>query len=489
MRAGWRPDLWILAPGVGAQGGDLAAALAGRAARRWPGPAAAGLARHLPRRRPALRLPLTLRDADQCRAQRTQVAARSREPQLASLAAGVSSPPWPTACWRPAACASAQFTLKSGLVSPIYLDLRQPGQLPARCWRRSPRPTCPLLRGAGIRPPGRPALRRPAHRHRHQPAGRLADDLPAQGGQGLRHAAEIEGDFQPGETVVVIDDLATTGGSKFEAIEKLTAAGLQVQDVVVLIDRQSGRSEALAQAGYRLHAVFTLTPAAGLLGADRRRSPASRSPPCARFLEAVASRVSLYSCSAPAALPPGPRAGPPPHPASAAPGRRTAAGARAACGAGSPRPAASPVQAFGLRFSNPVGLAAGYDKDGLGWRGLACLGFGHIEIGTVTPLPQPGNPHAARLSPAGGPGRDQPHGLPGPGRGLRRRASSHGQKRPPGLMLGVNLGKNKDTPNEEAAAGLPALMRRSLRRWPITWRSTSARPTPPGCATCRAKPP
>ncbi|HEX9090541.1 MAG TPA: hypothetical protein VF831_03585, partial [Anaerolineales bacterium] len=44
-----------------------------------------------------------------------------------------------------------------------------------------------------------------------------------------------------------------------------------------------------------------------------------------------------------------------------------------------------PVQAFGLTFANPIGLAAGYDKDGLGWRGLACLGFGHIEIGTVTP--------------------------------------------------------------------------------------------------------
>ena len=51
-----------------------------------------------------------------------------------------------------------------------------------------------------------------------------------------------------------------------------------------------------------------------------------------------------------------------------------------------------PVQAFGLNFSNPIGLAAGYDKDGLGWRGLACLGFGHIEVGTVTPKPQPGNP-------------------------------------------------------------------------------------------------
>jgi uridine monophosphate synthetase len=57
----------------------------------------------------------------------------------------------------------------------------------------------------------------------------------------------------------VIDDLATTGGSKFEAIEKLETAGLTVTDVVVLIDRQSGASKALAEAGYRLHAVYPLT--------------------------------------------------------------------------------------------------------------------------------------------------------------------------------------------------------------------------------------
>ena len=50
------------------------------------------------------------------------------------------------------------------------------------------------------------------------------------------------------------------------------------------------------------------------------------------------------------------------------------------------------VKAFGLTFPNPLGMAAGYDKDGLGWRGLAGLGFGHIEVGTVTPKAQPGNP-------------------------------------------------------------------------------------------------
>ncbi len=71
--------------------------------------------------------------------------------------------------------------------------------------------------------------------------------------------AEVEGIYQSGERVVVIDDLTTTGSSKFEVIEKLTSAGLQVADVVVLIDRQSGAAETLAEAGYHLHAIFTLT--------------------------------------------------------------------------------------------------------------------------------------------------------------------------------------------------------------------------------------
>jgi uridine monophosphate synthetase len=71
--------------------------------------------------------------------------------------------------------------------------------------------------------------------------------------------AEIEGEYHPGETVAVIDDLATTGGSKFEAIEKLTDAGLKVKDVVVLVDRQSGARASLADAGYKLHSVLTIT--------------------------------------------------------------------------------------------------------------------------------------------------------------------------------------------------------------------------------------
>ena len=55
-------------------------------------------------------------------------------------------------------------------------------------------------------------------------------------------------------------------------------------------------------------------------------------------------------------------------------------------------PKTPPVEVLGLNFPNRVGLAAGYDKDAIGLRGLSHLGFGHIEIGTVTPRPQPGNP-------------------------------------------------------------------------------------------------
>jgi dihydroorotate dehydrogenase len=116
-----------------------------------------------------------------------------------------------------------------------------------------------------------------------------------------------------------------------------------------------------------------------------------------------------------------------------------------------------PVQTFGLSFANPVGLAAGYDKDGLGWRGLACLGFGHIEIGTVTLRPQPGNP------------RPRLYRLPDeqalinrmgfPGRGAEFVRCRLEGPRPPGLVLGVNLGKNKDTPLEDASEDYLALLR------------------------------
>ena len=108
----------------------------------------------------------------------------------------------------------------------------------------------------------------------------------------------------------------------------------------------------------------------------------------------------------------------------------------------------SPVSAFGLNFSNPIGLAAGYDKDGQGWRGLACLGFGHIEVGTVTPKPQAGNPKPRVFRLIQDRALINRMGFPGMGEEFVKKEIS--RKRPNNFILGVNIGKNKDTPLEYA---------------------------------------
>ena len=108
-----------------------------------------------------------------------------------------------------------------------------------------------------------------------------------------------------------------------------------------------------------------------------------------------------------------------------------------------------PVKAFGINFINPIGLAAGYDKDGLGWRGLACLGFGHIEIGTVTLKPQPGNPRPRLFRIPEEQSLINRLGFPGKGSEFVLQQIS--RPRPQNLVLGVNIGKNKDTPLEYAA--------------------------------------
>ncbi len=116
-----------------------------------------------------------------------------------------------------------------------------------------------------------------------------------------------------------------------------------------------------------------------------------------------------------------------------------------------------PLQVFGLTFNNPVGLAAGYDKDGLAWRGLACLGFGHIEIGTVTPRQQPGNPKPRLFRLVDERALINRMGFPGNGASFV--AAQLQGRSPPGLVLGVNLGKNKDTPLDLAVQDYLDLLR------------------------------
>jgi dihydroorotate dehydrogenase len=121
------------------------------------------------------------------------------------------------------------------------------------------------------------------------------------------------------------------------------------------------------------------------------------------------------------------------------------------------------IEAFGLRFKNPVGLAAGYDKNGVAVSGLSALGFGHLEIGTITRLPQLGNP------------RPRIHRLPSsqalvnsmgfPNAGLEalpdRLSAALGPSGPDRLptQIGVNLGKGRDTPLDLAVDDYSALLR------------------------------
>ena len=76
-----------------------------------------------------------------------------------------------------------------------------------------------------------------------------------------------------------------------------------------------------------------------------------------------------------------------------------------------PRDPVLRVRALGLEFPGPLGLAAGFDKDARGTAGLGALGFGFVEVGTVTAQPQPGNPRPRMFRLPGGPGAGQPDGV------------------------------------------------------------------------------
>jgi uridine monophosphate synthetase len=250
------PDLWILVPGVGAQGGDLIEVLdAGLRADRLgvlvtvsrsiagagdPAAAAADLRQAINR----------LRD----RRQRGIAASPEWE---SAPGAGKADSQIAAALLESGCVRFGDFTLKSGRQSPIYVDMRRLASHP-RALRDVASALMPLLRTLEFE-------RLAAIPYAALPIGTalaLSGDwpliYPRREVKSHGTGSLVEGTFQPGDTAVVVDDLITTGESKLEVIEKLESVGLTVRDIVVLIDREQGASEVMAAAGYRLHAVTTL---------------------------------------------------------------------------------------------------------------------------------------------------------------------------------------------------------------------------------------
>ncbi len=259
------PDLWILAPGVGPQGADPKAALE---AGLW----ADGLGMLLPVSRSLAAAPdprevaTRFKDSiNHIRASSTFPPKRPKKSASPARAAGESSEPTTDI---PADLANAlldagcvkfgDFELKSGDRSPIYFDLRLLAGHPELLSRVADafEPILEKLsfdRLAAVPYAGLPIATAIALR--------LGQPLiyPRKEVKEYGTGATVEGGFNPGETVVLIDDLVTSAGSKFEAVDKLTAVGLKVRDVVVLIDREAGARASLRESGLELHAVYTLS--------------------------------------------------------------------------------------------------------------------------------------------------------------------------------------------------------------------------------------
>lgn len=235
------PDAWLLLPGVGAQGGDAVAVM--QAARHR---AIVPVSRAIATAENPAQAAQTLRDT--LRAAQADTATSAQPPAWRDLA---------LALHRIGAIQFGEFTLASGQQSPIYIDLRLMASHPdvlaraAQCYADQLR-ALTYDRIAGIPYAGLPIGTAVAL------TVNAPFIYPRKEAKAYGRARAIEGVYHAGERVVVVEDLATTGGSALKGVQTLRDAGLVVEDVVVLIDREAGARENLAAHGLRLHATMRL---------------------------------------------------------------------------------------------------------------------------------------------------------------------------------------------------------------------------------------
>ncbi|WP_245994442.1 quinone-dependent dihydroorotate dehydrogenase [Nocardioides immobilis] len=115
-------------------------------------------------------------------------------------------------------------------------------------------------------------------------------------------------------------------------------------------------------------------------------------------------------------------------------------------------PAGTPVQAMGLTFPNPLGLAAGFDKTAQAFEELGAFGFGHVEIGTVTALAQPGNPRPRLMRLVEDQAVVNRMGFNNDGAAAVAQRLAKRGRRAGGPVLGINIGKSKVVPDDDQAA-------------------------------------
>lgn len=150
-----------------------------------------------------------------------------------------------------------EFTLRSGEISPIYIDLRSIISYPSllrsvahALWERVKKLQPSLLCGV---PYAALPLATCISLDQNIPMLMCRKEAKEYGAK-----KQVEGVFTKGQNCLIIEDVVTTGGSVLQVADILKKQGLQVTDIVVLVDRQQGGKQALMQLGYQLHSVYSL---------------------------------------------------------------------------------------------------------------------------------------------------------------------------------------------------------------------------------------